>query len=197
MTEKPQLLKLVKTSSQVTYDYGCHKWIGMDDGTWEVIQVSECKHECNSPPLAHEMFHLNTLMEFERLGLGTDDSPPGYGDIGTDKQSSYKPPPRRTELKWVAVDFDNTIAYSNWSPDNPDYDIGDPVPGAWDKCNELYNRGYKIIVHTARPWSNYEAIEHWLKWHMFAFSRIVCGKLLAALYVDDRAREASADSWLP
>lgn len=109
----------------------------------------------------------------------------------------FEPPPRRTKLIWAAVDFDNTIAYSMWTPDNPSFEIGDPVPGSLRKCVQLAEAGYKIIVHTARPWADYELIEAWLDYHDYPWRRIECGKLLAEIYVDDRARHSEAESWLP
>lgn len=109
----------------------------------------------------------------------------------------WEPPPIRTELLWAAVDFDGTIAESHWTPEDPNYEIGEPIPGAYRKAWELHREGLKIIVHTARPWSDYERIESWLTHHGFPFKRIVCGKLLANIYIDDRARHSDSTSWLP
>jgi hypothetical protein len=52
-------------------------------------------------------------------------------------------------------------------------------------------------MHTARPWTDYEAIEAWCAHHNIPHRRIVCGKILAAAYVDDRAIHADAERWIP
>lgn len=111
--------------------------------------------------------------------------------------SDWTPPAVRTKLIWASVDFDGTLCQSEWTPEHPTYKIGEPIEGASNKCWELIQYGFKIIVHTARPWSDYENIESWLDHHTFPYSRIVCGKLLAHIYIDDRAVHASDESWLP
>lgn len=110
--------------------------------------------------------------------------------------SVWTPPPKRFHLIWAAVDLDGTLAESKWTPENPTYELGLPMAGALEKCDHLVAMGYKIIVHTARPWSDYETVESWLNHYGFPWKAIVCGKLLADVYVDDRAINASASSWL-
>lgn len=117
------------------------------------------------------------------------------GKPPTPIRSGAVPPP--DGLLWVAVDFDNTLAECHFDLETGVNVIGDPMPGARDKCCELFNHGYKIIIHTSRPWWDYEAIEEWLILHDFPFSRIVCGKLMALAYVDDRNILHTAPSWLP
>lgn len=109
-------------------------------------------------------------------------------------RSNY-PPPQREELIWAAVDFDGTIAYSTWSADNPTALPGDPIPENVHKLWQLANDGYKIIVHTSRSWADYELIEAYMIKHGLPFSRIICGKLLAKVYIDDRAVHADDDDW--
>lgn len=105
------------------------------------------------------------------------------------------PPPDRHDdrLLWIAVDFDNTLATTIW----PQEGIGEPIESSIEKCHELVKNGYKIVIHTSRPWMDYEAIEWWLTKHDVPFSRIVCGKLMAKAYVDDRNIDMNAESWLP
>lgn len=107
----------------------------------------------------------------------------------------FEPPAPRTEqtLKWIAVDFDGTLCETQM----PNFQMGPPMEGARDKVNQIYLKGYKVIVHTARHWSDYEAIEKWMEHYDIPFSRIVCGKPLAKLYVDDKARHAESENWLP
>lgn len=107
------------------------------------------------------------------------------------------PPAQRVDLKWAAVDFDGTVAHSSWTPGEPNALPGDPI---WDnvvKLDELRQAGWKIVIHTARPWSDYELIEAYLDHHHIHYDRIECGKLLAGVYVDDRAINASALDWRP
>lgn len=109
----------------------------------------------------------------------------------------FNPQPLRDKLIWVGVDLDGTLAYPKWTPDNPTSEIGDPIPENVNKVWELINRGYKVIVHTSRPWTDYQLIEQWLHWYNIPYKEIQCGKPLYAAYVDDRAVHASEDSWLP
>ena len=111
-----------------------------------------------------------------------------------DDQRSVTIPDPRTDLRWIAVDFDGTLAEKT----PPPWPLGAPIWVNIGKCNELYDHGWKIIIHTARPWSDYEAIEAWLCYVGVPFSRIVCGKLLAHRYIDDRnGPSVDAESWLP
>jgi len=88
------------------------------------------------------------------------------------------------ELKWLAVDFDETLAKNSGYPD---FTPGEPVEGAVEAMKKLNNLGWKIIIHTARHWSDYSGIENWLNFYKIPFRRIVCGKLMARYYIDDRA----------
>lgn len=110
--------------------------------------------------------------------------------------SDFVPPPPRGELLWDAVDFDGTLCYSTWTVGNPNAVPGPPIRDNVRKLLEIRDAGRKIIIHTARPSSDYELIEAWLNHHEIPFDRIVTGKLLAARYIDDRAVPADAETWL-
>ena len=88
-----------------------------------------------------------------------------------------------SELKWILCDLDCVLAKGIW----PEEGIGEPIEGAVLAVNLLTSKGYKIIIHTARHWSDYENIENWLNDNGVIFSRIVCGKILAKFSIDDRA----------
>jgi hypothetical protein len=105
--------------------------------------------------------------------------------------------PQRKNLLWLAVDLDGTLARPLWTPQNPTSAIGDPIPVNVIKLREAVAKGYKVVIHTSRPWSDYEAIEAWLTHNRIPFKGIVCGKLLAAAYVDDRAIHADDSQWTP
>jgi len=98
-------------------------------------------------------------------------------------------PINNNSLRWLGIDLDNTIAHT----EPPHYELQDPMPGARDALNELTKRGWKIIIHTSRPWDQYETIESWLDDQGIPFRRIVCGKLLAKYFVDDRNLEFSGN----
>lgn len=108
-----------------------------------------------------------------------------------------EPPKPRGNLKWLGIDLDGTIAEPLWTPDNPTSRIGDPIRRNTYKLHEAHEAGYKPVIHTARPWTDYEAIEFWLNLNAIPFKAIQCGKPLYALYVDDRGRHESAESWIP
>lgn len=90
------------------------------------------------------------------------------------------------ELRWVAVDLDKTVADNSGFPE---FKLTAPTHGAKEALDKLTANGWKIIIHTARAWENYEEIEVFLNKYEIPFRRIVCGKLLAKYYVDDRGVE--------
>lgn len=114
----------------------------------------------------------------------------------TEAKALFQPPAPRGELLWDAVDFDGTLAHGTWSIDNPTAPPGPPIWLNVTKLHRLVDAGRKIIIHTARPSSDYELIEAWLKHYKIPFHQIITGKLLAARYIDDRAVPADAESWL-
>jgi len=105
--------------------------------------------------------------------------------------------PLRTKLLWVGVDLDGTLAAPLWTPTNPTSEIGDPIESNVFKLKELVAAGYKIIIHTSRPWTDYQIIEQWLQHYHIPFKEIQCGKPLYAAYIDDRAINADEESWFP
>lgn len=109
----------------------------------------------------------------------------------------FIPPPPRSELLWLAVDLDGTLAHPLWTPGDPTTAIGSPIWANVTKLRRASAAGYKIVVHTSRPWTDYEAIEAWLIHYGLPWDKILPGKILAALYIDDRGRHSDAESWTP
>lgn len=103
----------------------------------------------------------------------------------------------RGDLLWAAVDLDGTLAEGIWTADNPTSEIGYPIWENVHKARDLEAAGYKIVIHTSRGWTDYENIEGWLNYYNVPYRRIVCGKLLAAVYIDDRNKNVSDESWIP
>jgi len=104
-------------------------------------------------------------------------------------------PAPRSELKWALVDLDGTLAEPTWSPDNPTSQIGAPILKNVDKALRLHFQGMKLVIHTARPWSDYEAIEAWCWNYAIPVKAIICGKLLGAFYIDDRNVDIRCSDW--
>lgn len=111
--------------------------------------------------------------------------------------STHVDPPQRRELRWVYVDLDGTLAEPVWTPENPTSAIGMPIRRNVAKLDDLRRMGYTIIVYTSRPWTDHESIMAWAAYHDVPITDVQCGKPLGALYVDDRGRHESAESWLP
>jgi hypothetical protein len=105
--------------------------------------------------------------------------------------------PPLAQLKWLAVDLDGTLAEPIWTPENPTAEIGAPIRRNVVKLREAVAKGYNVVIHTSRPWTDYQSIEEWSKLHQIPVRRIQCGKLLAAAYIDDRAIHAEESQWLP
>ncbi len=90
-----------------------------------------------------------------------------------------------TELKWYAIDFDNTIVFTN-PKDNFSLDKAIPNYKLITACRNAYKQGKRFIVYSSRHWDDYPIMEKWLKRHKFPFKFIICGKILVAGYIDDR-----------
>lgn len=97
------------------------------------------------------------------------------------------------DLLWVSCDLDSTLAYPVW----PEPGIGDPIWENVAKLIKVNEAGYKIIIHTSRPWADYHNIERWLTDHVIPYKEITCGKPLMISYIDDKAINADEESWLP
>lgn len=116
-----------------------------------------------------------------------------YGARGPGAHPKVAP---RSELIWIALDHDGTMARSCWSPSNPTSEIGEPIPENVAKALALVAEGWKLVVHTARPWADYEALEAWYAHYEIPVRAIVCGKILALAYVDDRALSSTDGDWV-
>jgi hypothetical protein len=109
---------------------------------------------------------------------------------------TYSPPLPRSDLKWIGVDLDGTLAEPIWTPENPTSDIGPPIVRNVEKLRRAVHQGYKPVIHTSRPWTDYEAVEYWLNYHNIPFREIQMGKPLYKAYIDDRAVHAEEPEWV-
>lgn len=111
----------------------------------------------------------------------------------------YEAPAPRSNLIHLGVDLDGTLAEPVWTPENPTSEIGKPLPNNVAKLKRAIQKGYKVIIHTSRPWTDLEAIEYWLNYHRIPFKGIQCGKPLYYRYIDDRgfhADENDSTEWV-
>lgn len=93
-------------------------------------------------------------------------------------------------IKWLGIDFDNTIASNSGYPD---FIPSEPLPCAVETLHNLVADGYKIIIYTARPWADYHNIEKYCEIYGIPARRIICGKPLFNLVVDDKNIEFDGD----
>jgi hypothetical protein len=101
--------------------------------------------------------------------------------------------PDQTDTPVVAVDFDGTLVEAVW----PKRGVGPAILSGFDKLNQLIMDGWEPVIHTSRGWHDYHVIQAYMNAMGYPNIRIVCGKLLAMAYIDDRAINATADSWTP
>ncbi|GIU69037.1 MAG: hypothetical protein KatS3mg002_0273 [Candidatus Woesearchaeota archaeon] len=102
--------------------------------------------------------------------------------------------------KTVMVDFDGTIhKYSKGFHNGKVYD--EPFEGAKEALETLKNKGYKIIIYTARicPGVNddrkqqIEDIKQWLDKYDIPYDDLTYKKYPADLYIDDRGYRFEGD----
>tara|TARA_B100000401_G_C52522806_1_gene585207 strand:+ start:278 stop:580 length:303 start_codon:yes stop_codon:yes gene_type:complete len=65
--------------------------------------------------------------------------------------------------------------------------------GAKESLEKLRDKGYKIIIYSARTWAEYEMTENWLKENKVPYDQIILGKPQGDYWIDDRAIRFS--SW--
>jgi hypothetical protein len=105
--------------------------------------------------------------------------------------------PPNTGLRFVAVDLDGTLAEGIWTPTNPTSEIGTPRWENVSKAEKLRHQGWLVAIHTSRPWGDYGSIVDWCQFWEIPWDIVVCGKILAAAYIDDRAIHESSSNWTP
>lgn len=95
--------------------------------------------------------------------------------------------------KTIAVDFDGVVhKYSRGRDDGTCYD--EPVEGAFEAIKKLRNKGYNVVIHTARPNHLDGEVGAWLLKHWPCDGDfgdvpeiITDHKPVAIAYIDDRA----------
>jgi hydroxymethylpyrimidine pyrophosphatase-like HAD family hydrolase len=101
--------------------------------------------------------------------------------------------------KTICIDLDGTLArYDQWR--GVDH-FGDPIPGGKEALSELRRLGWTIIIYTTR--GDRDKTRQFLEDHDIPFDYInenpnqpvdgLDGKLIADVYVDDRAVQFNGD----
>jgi hypothetical protein len=87
-------------------------------------------------------------------------------------------------MKTVVVDMDGVIC-----EERPTFErsLAKPLRDARDRIAAMRDDGHRIIIHTARSWSELAMTEEWLYEHGIVYDQLVMGKPVADVVVDDRA----------
>jgi hypothetical protein len=90
----------------------------------------------------------------------------------------------------IIIDIDGTMC-----PELRMYDhsLVKPFSGAKETINGLYSEGHTIIIYTARHWAEYNLTEDWLIRNGFKFHRLIMGKPVGDIWIDDRAINCTGD----
>lgn len=84
----------------------------------------------------------------------------------------------------VIIDLDGTICSEEKQFSRALAKIKD---GAKESLEKLRDKGYKIIIYSARTWAEYEMTENWLKENNVPYDQIILGKPQGDYWIDDRA----------
>ena len=98
-----------------------------------------------------------------------------------------------TKYNTYVIDLDDTICFT----ENRDFENSRPYQEVINKINELYEKGWKIIIYTARGGKSCKTLEErekkyrdvterWLKNHDVKYTELLFGKMNADYYVDDK-----------
>ena len=98
-----------------------------------------------------------------------------------------------TKYNTYVIDLDDTICFT----ENRDFENSKPYQEVINKINELYEKGWKIIIYTARGGKSCKTLEErekkyrdvterWLKKHNVKYTELLFGKMNADYYVDDK-----------
>lgn len=84
----------------------------------------------------------------------------------------------------ILLDMDGVIC-----TEEPTFErfLAKPIPGARESISLLREQGHKVIVYTARSWSELEITKRWLDLNNIVVDGIHMGKPVADRIVDDRA----------
>jgi hydroxymethylpyrimidine pyrophosphatase-like HAD family hydrolase len=87
----------------------------------------------------------------------------------------------------IAFDLDGTLARE--TPGKEGGEIGEPIFPNIDLAMKWMREGNLVFIFTARGWWEYEVIRSWMEKNGLKDAVLVCGKLHADIYFDDRGRQ--------
>ena len=86
----------------------------------------------------------------------------------------------------ISIDFDGVLhRYSKGFQDGVPYDP--PIEGAVKAVERMMEKGYHVVVCTARDPANHQDVYDWLEKWGFPFLDVTNVKVPAYIYIDDRA----------
>ena len=101
-------------------------------------------------------------------------------------------------MSTLVIDLDGTLC-AQGDGSFAAYEGAAPKQAVIDKCNELYDKGWRVIVWTARGMNRYsgdvdqvyafmyDMTEKWLRDHGVKYHELLMGKPSTTVYVDDKA----------
>jgi len=84
----------------------------------------------------------------------------------------------------IIVDLDGTICTEEKTFSRS---MAQPIKGAVESINALYDQGHTIIIYSARTWMEYEMTADWLKRYQIKYHQLIMGKPIGDVWIDDRA----------
>ena len=84
----------------------------------------------------------------------------------------------------IIVDLDGTICTEEKQFSRS---LAKVNPGAREALNLLKEKGYILIIYSARTWAEYELTIDWLKRNKIPFDQLILGKPQGNYWIDDRA----------
>jgi uncharacterized HAD superfamily protein len=87
----------------------------------------------------------------------------------------------------IAIDIDGTIADTSRGYTPTGYILAEPMKGAQEAIAKLLDEGHEVIYYTARREQDRTITVMWLKKNNFPACPLEMEKLIADVYIDDRA----------
>lgn len=79
----------------------------------------------------------------------------------------------------IAIDFDDVIM---------DYKTSEVMPGAVDAIWGYRHADHEITIFTGRRDAKWNEIKEFMHLHNIPYDRIICGKPIFDIFIDDKAR---------
>lgn len=93
-------------------------------------------------------------------------------------------------MKTLVIDLDGTVC-----EEKPTFEksLAKPIKDAVKTLRDLYWKGWRIIIYTARGWAEYEMTRDWLSKNDILYDQLIMGKPIYTYWIDDRA--IKFESW--